>query len=107
MWVVARKFTLCPEIRLAFVFVWPRSSPTHILPHILTCIHGSRFVPYLCIDPEPDPHPGARDAEEDIQVLRVSVSELKRMIRGGGDMMLHSIATSYMALDVLKERGLV
>jgi len=67
-----------------------------------------RFVPYLCIDPEPDPNPGARDdAEEDIQVLRVPVSELKRMIRGGVDMMLPSITTSYMALEALQENGLL
>ncbi|GAX81409.1 hypothetical protein CEUSTIGMA_g8839.t1 [Chlamydomonas eustigma] len=82
-------------------------SPHHPgIPEVKWC--ANRFVPFLVIDPEEDPHPGERDPEEDIQIVKVTISELKNMLSGGTvDMMLPSITTCYMALDVLKERGLL
>ena len=52
---------------------------------------ANRFVPFLVIDPETDPAPGARDAEEEgnIHVMRVSAGE-----RGGTHGILRRRATS-------------
>ena len=38
---------------------------------------------------------------------QVSISELRRLVSGGGDMMLPSIATSFLALEQLRLRGLI
>jgi hypothetical protein len=81
-------------------------SPEHPgIPEVKWC--ANRFVPFLVIDPEEDPHPGERDAEEDIQIVKVTISELKAMLTGSVDMMLPSITTCYMAIDILKERGVL
>ena len=50
-----------------------RRNPTPCPPlQVKWC--ANRFVPFLVIDPETDPAPGARDAEEEgnIHVMRVS-----------------------------------
>ncbi|KAJ9532225.1 hypothetical protein QJQ45_003867 [Haematococcus lacustris] len=67
---------------------------------------ANRFTPFLVIDPQVDPDPGARDAEEYIEVLRVPVPELRRLLVSG-DMMLPSIVTANLALAVLESRGLL
>lgn len=64
----------------------------------------NRFHSYVCIDPQPDPDPGARDEEEYIQVVRVSLPELRRLMVGG-DMLLPSVATCFLALEVLQQQG--
>ena len=51
-----------------------------------------------------DSSPGKRDAEEFIEVHRLSIPELRKLLRTG-DVMLPTISTCYMALDMLQERG--
>eukprot|EP00195_Chlamydomonas_chlamydogama_P016506 CAMPEP_0202910586 /NCGR_PEP_ID=MMETSP1392-20130828/52388_1 /ASSEMBLY_ACC=CAM_ASM_000868 /TAXON_ID=225041 /ORGANISM="Chlamydomonas chlamydogama, Strain SAG 11-48b" /LENGTH=223 /DNA_ID=CAMNT_0049600735 /DNA_START=167 /DNA_END=839 /DNA_ORIENTATION=+ len=65
---------------------------------------ANRFVPFLVIDPEDDPNPGTRDAEEYISVMQVGLPELKRLMHSG-DMMLPSITTAHMALEHLGAWG--
>lgn len=66
------------------------------------------FKPFLIIDPQPDPSGRcARDAEEHtIEVLRLSITELKALMHSG-QMMLPSIYSCYLALDALAARGLI
>jgi len=58
----------------------------------------------LVIDPEPDPNPLPTDEEEFIKVHRVSIEELKQIFLNG-NMMLHSVQTSVMALNYLEKNG--
>ena len=51
-----------------------------------------------------DETPGQRDAEEFIEVHRVSVEQLRDMLTST-DMLLPTMATSYMALERLKQMG--
>ncbi|WIA21290.1 hypothetical protein OEZ85_000523 [Tetradesmus obliquus] len=75
------------------------------MPEVKWCMN--RFVPFLVVDPHPDLNPGSRDAEEaSMEVLRVPLDEFKRMMLSG-EMLLPSITTAYMALDKLKEEGLL
>ena len=53
-----------------------------------------------------DPNPGPRDPEENIEVHRVTVSELLRIMESGA-MLPPSIATCYKALQGLRSRGMV
>jgi hypothetical protein len=39
------------------------------LPEVKWCMN--RFVPFLAIDPQPDPNPGSRDAVESSMEVRV------------------------------------
>jgi len=48
----------------------------------------------------------ARDAEELIEVHRVGLPELAALI-AGGDMLLPSVATCFLALERLRAQGLV
>ncbi|KAG2499483.1 hypothetical protein HYH03_002430 [Edaphochlamys debaryana] len=66
------------------------------------------FKPFLFIDPQPDPSGhAARDAEEHtIEVSRISISELRSLMLGG-QMMLPSIFTCYLALEALDARRLI
>ncbi|GAB4819899.1 hypothetical protein N2152v2_006945 [Parachlorella kessleri] len=72
------------------------------IPEVKWC--ANRFTPYLCIDPQPDAEPAPRDYEEFIEVLRVGIPELRRLMRSG-DMMLPSVATCFWALDELAQLG--
>eukprot|EP00200_Dunaliella_tertiolecta_P006050 CAMPEP_0202358498 /NCGR_PEP_ID=MMETSP1126-20121109/12143_1 /ASSEMBLY_ACC=CAM_ASM_000457 /TAXON_ID=3047 /ORGANISM="Dunaliella tertiolecta, Strain CCMP1320" /LENGTH=201 /DNA_ID=CAMNT_0048951675 /DNA_START=186 /DNA_END=791 /DNA_ORIENTATION=- len=67
---------------------------------------ANRFVPFLVIDPHVDPKPGARDAEEFIEVKRVGMEEF-RNLNDGGDLMLPSMVTANLALKYLEKRGFV
>lgn len=49
-----------------------------------------------------DEQPGIRDAEEFIEIHRVTVEQL-RNIMVSGDMMLPSVTTCYLALDRLRD----
>ena len=51
-----------------------------------------------------DDTPGQRDAEEFIEVHRVDVAELKRMLTAS-DMLLPSMTSSYLAFDKLQILG--
>ncbi|KAF5827934.1 hypothetical protein DUNSADRAFT_18519 [Dunaliella salina] len=67
---------------------------------------ANRFVPFLVIDPKVDPKPGARDAEEFIEVKRVGVEAFRNM-SDGGDLMLPSMVTANLALKFLEKKGLI
>lgn len=67
----------------------------------------NRFTPYLCIDPEADAAPGQRDAEEAVLTShRLPLRQLMAMLYGD-DMLLHSVATTHLAVRELVRRGLV
>ena len=53
-----------------------------------------------------DGAPGARDAEELIEVHRLGLPELAALM-AGGDMLLPSVATCFLALERLRAQGLV
>ncbi|KAF8056764.1 RD21A [Scenedesmus sp. PABB004] len=75
------------------------------LPEVKWCMN--RFVPFLVVDPGTDPQPGSRDAEEaSMEVLRLPLDEF-RWLMVSGEMLLPSITTAYMALDRLRELGLL
>jgi hypothetical protein len=62
----------------------------------------NRFTPFIVVDPEKDESPGGRDKEEFIEVERVSIREVKKMLRTG-EMLLPSITTAYWAFDWLEQ----
>lgn len=64
----------------------------------------NRFKPFLIIDPQPDANPGERDAEEVIELHRVTVERFRELLYSG-DVMLPSMTTGFMGLDWLKENG--
>ncbi|KAG2441555.1 hypothetical protein HXX76_003176 [Chlamydomonas incerta] len=68
----------------------------------------NKFKPFLFIDPQPDPSGhAARDAEEHtIEVLRITIPELHRLIHSG-QLMLPSVYAAFLSLEVLKARGLI
>ncbi|RKP01381.1 hypothetical protein CXG81DRAFT_5071, partial [Caulochytrium protostelioides] len=62
----------------------------------------NRFVPYLCIDPEDDPTPYDRDAEEaDMTVVQVTIAELRQLILRG-QVLLPSVQTIWCGLEWLR-----
>lgn len=70
---------------------------------------ANRFWPFLVVGSSAAAQPGERDAEEELgtmEVLRVTVSELKSIILRGR-MLLPSVQASFMALERLRERGLL
>eukprot|EP00892_Ulva_mutabilis_P003937 jgi/Ulvmu1/1915/UM012_0075.1 len=64
----------------------------------------NRFSPFLVIDPEVDPNPGPLDAEELLEVQRVSIPRLQEIMISG-NMLLPALATCTMALARLKQLG--
>ncbi|KXZ50516.1 hypothetical protein GPECTOR_16g691 [Gonium pectorale] len=66
------------------------------------------FKPFLIIDPKPAPTGHAqRDAEEHtIQVMRITIPELRKLITTG-QLMLPSVFAAFLALEVLAERKLI
>ena len=67
---------------------------------------ANRFRPYLVVDPRPDAAPGGHDAEEWIEVQRVPLGRLRALMHGG-DMLLPSLATCWLALERLAELGCI
>ena len=63
-------------------------------------------LPHAALPLQADPQPGDRDPEEHIQVLRVGLPELRRLMVSG-DMMLPSITTCMLALQKLEALKLV
>ena len=51
-----------------------------------------------------DDSPGQRDAEEFIEVHRMDLSELRRMLTAS-DMLLPSMTTTFLACDKLRSMG--
>lgn len=65
----------------------------------------NRFQPFLVINPEADPTPLPRDAEESTMIVaNVSLSDLRNIIFRG-EMLPNSIATVALALNYLKNSG--
>lgn len=64
----------------------------------------NRFTPFLVIDPEHDTNPHPRDLEEFINLQKVDIPTLKK-IMFGGDMMLPSIVSCGMALEYLESHN--
>jgi hypothetical protein len=54
--------------------------------------------------PQPDPSPGARDAEEVIQIVRLPLAEFRSLLLSG-TMTPVSIAAGYLALEKLRQLG--
>jgi hypothetical protein len=71
------------------------------VPEVKWC--RNKFTPFIALDPVLDEQPGKRDLEEYIQVVRVSIPELKKIMKSGA-MMLPSVTTCYWAMDYLEER---
>lgn len=70
---------------------------------------ANRFWPFLVVGGTAAARPGERDAEEKLgtmEVLEVTVPELKEVIMRGR-MLLPSVQASFMALERLRERGLL
>ncbi|GBF98548.1 hypothetical protein Rsub_11878 [Raphidocelis subcapitata] len=82
----------------------PLLAPDHPgLAEVKWCVN--RFRPFLVVDPVADADPGSRDLEEvTLEVLRMPLEEFRALMISG-DMLLPSIATSYLAIDKLKEEG--
>lgn len=67
----------------------------------------NRFTPFLCVDPERDAAPGQRDAEEAVLTCqRMPLHRLMDLLYGD-DVLLHSVATTHLAVRELMRRGLV
>jgi 8-oxo-dGTP pyrophosphatase MutT (NUDIX family) len=67
----------------------------------------NRFTPFLVLDPECDKAPGQRDAEEAVLTShRVPLRQLMDMLYGD-DILLHSVATTHLAVRELLRRGLL
>ena len=68
------------------------------VPEVKWC--RNKFTPFIVVDPVLDENPGERDLEEFIQVVRVSIPELKKLMKSGA-MMLPSVTTCYWAMEYL------
>ncbi|XP_024537440.1 uncharacterized protein LOC112350151 [Selaginella moellendorffii] len=66
----------------------------------------NRFTPYLILDPLIDPNPRPRDSEEYMEIVRVDLEELDK-IMFSGQMMLPSIVTCSMGLRYLKKHHIL
>lgn len=62
----------------------------------------NRFTPFIAFDPQTDANPGSRDSEEFIEIKRMKISEVKKLLRCG-DMLLPSVTTCYWAFEWLEE----
>ena len=70
------------------------------VPEVKWC--RNKFTPFIVIAPEVDSAPGQRDKEEFIQIVRVSIPELKKIMRSG-EMLLPSVTTCWWALEHLMD----
>lgn len=64
----------------------------------------NRFMPFLCIDPEEDLTPKAKDLEELIEVEDISIGRFMELVLKG-EMLLPAVQTGLMAIDWLKKNG--
>lgn len=70
------------------------------IPEVKWC--SNRFTPFIAVDPAIDDNPGDRDIEEYIEIVRLRVSEVKKIARQGR-MLLPSVTTCYWAFDWLDD----
>ena len=73
------------------------------VPEVKWCCN--RFTPFIVIDPQIDEKPGSRDKEEYIEVVKVSIPELRQIMRSG-EMLLPSVSTCWWALEYLMDENL-
>jgi len=67
----------------------------------------NHFFPFLALDPIVDTTPLPRDQEEYINIYHnVSIDKVKEIIMSG-EMQLHSVTTSFMALQYLEKNGML
>eukprot|EP00274_Cyanoptyche_gloeocystis_P006111 CAMPEP_0196666396 /NCGR_PEP_ID=MMETSP1086-20130531/64492_1 /TAXON_ID=77921 /ORGANISM="Cyanoptyche gloeocystis , Strain SAG4.97" /LENGTH=219 /DNA_ID=CAMNT_0042003585 /DNA_START=243 /DNA_END=902 /DNA_ORIENTATION=- len=67
----------------------------------------NRFVPWLVLDPEPDPNPMAQDYEEFIMPHRgIPIDDLQDIIFSG-EILLTSCITSFVALEKLRSMSIL
>lgn len=62
----------------------------------------NRFTPFIVVDPQQDSNPGQRDNEEFIEIVRMKINDLKKLLRSG-DILLPSVTTCYWAFEWLEE----
>jgi hypothetical protein len=77
------------------------------IPEVKWCANA--FEPFLCVGPSAHPAPAARDGEEEaagIEAVRVPLRAFRRLA-ASGEMLLPSVATGWMAIEKLRELGLV
>ena len=77
------------------------------IPEVKWCANS--FEPFLCIGPREHPSPPARDGEEvaaGLEAVRVPLREFRRLA-AGGEVLLPSVATGWMAIERLREMGLL
>lgn len=65
---------------------------------------ANRFTPFLCIAPHAAATAGKQDAEEFIEIHRMSIASLREVMRSG-NMLLPSVTTAFMAIEELQRRG--
>ena len=65
----------------------------------------NRFTPFLCIDPVRDAAPKARDAEEEIEILREWPLDKLKAAMANGELLLPSLQTCFSALRWLEGHG--
>lgn len=76
------------------------------IPEVKWCANA--FTPYLCINPERHANAKPRDWVESVSGQRVECVSVERFreLVAGGNLLLPSIATGYMALNRLQDLGL-
>lgn len=74
------------------------------VPEVKWC--RNRFTPFIVLGPEEDSQPGQRDKEEFIQILCVSIPELRKLMKSG-EMLLPSVSTCWWALEHLMDAELL
>ena len=77
------------------------------IPEVKWCANA--FEPFLCVGPEPHPCPAARDGEEEaagLEAVRVPLREFRRLA-ANGEVLLPSVAAGWMAMERLRELGLI
>lgn len=62
----------------------------------------NRFTPFIVFDPQQDTNPGHRDSEEFIEIKRIKIADLKKILRSG-ELLLPSVTTAYWAFEWLEE----
>ena len=67
----------------------------------------NRFTPFLCVDPTADAAPAARDAEEEIEILREWPLAQLRTAMAAGELLPPSAQTCVSALAWLREHGML
>lgn len=70
------------------------------IPEVKWCCN--RFTPFIVFDPKQDEDPGHRDSEEYIEIKRMKIRDVKKMLHSG-NLLLPSVTTCYWAFEWLEE----